>query len=123
MLPAAPASLATARGFARDALRRWNLIACSDDTLVVVNELVTNAIVHGSGPVTLTISLRGRLLHIVVRDRSPVKPASASLNDERTSGRGLAIVEAMTTDWGYTKSATTGKDVWADIVAVAANAH
>ena len=121
MLAAAPSSLAAAREFTRDTLRRWHLSECSGDTLVVVNELVTNAIIHGEGPVTLTMTLHDSMLHVVVRDHSPVQPASESLTDERTSGRGLAIVEAMTTDWGYSKSANAGKDVWADIVAVGAS--
>jgi anti-sigma regulatory factor (Ser/Thr protein kinase) len=120
VLLATPASLATAREFTRDALRRWNLFECRADTLVVVNELVTNAIIHGEGPVTLTMTLHDSVLHIVVRDHSPIQPASESPTDERTSGRGLAIVEAMTTDWGYSRSANAGKDVWADIVAVGA---
>ena len=119
MLAAAPTSLATARDFTRDALHRWNLSDCCADTLVVVNELVTNAIVHGEGPVTLTLTLHDPLLHVVVRDLSPGRPASESLTNERTSGRGLAIVEAMTSDWGYSGSADAGKDVWADIVAAA----
>ncbi|MCP9947560.1 ATP-binding protein [Actinomadura madurae] len=54
-----PRAASRARALAGEALRRWRVTdpAALDDIVLIVDELVTNAVVHGSGPVRLTLRL------------------------------------------------------------------
>jgi hypothetical protein len=83
-----------------------------------MSEVVTNAILHGKGPVT--VRLRGTRDHprVEVRDASPEQPALTSddvvpdLVDELpTFGRGLAIVASFSEAWGAERDGD-GKLVW-----------
>ncbi|SPT57933.1 ATP-binding protein [Actinomadura madurae] len=54
-----PRAASRARALTGEALRRWHVTdpAALDDIVLIVDELVTNAVVHGSGPVRLTLRL------------------------------------------------------------------
>lgn len=85
-----------ARVAVREALARWRLGAISDDVLLTVSELVTNAVEHGRPPVWLRLRRRPGHLSVSVHDdhhRPPHTAGLASTADE--SGRGLAIVDAL----------------------------
>ncbi|MFF2852220.1 SpoIIE family protein phosphatase [Streptomyces sp. NPDC058001] len=87
-----------------------------DTVLLVVSELVTNALVHTDGPVRLDLTLVGGRLRIAVCDaspRTPVKPTN--LGWEATGGRGILLVEAMSAAWG-TVPVSGGKQVWGEVV-------
>ncbi|MFE2042322.1 SpoIIE family protein phosphatase [Streptomyces sp. NPDC059477] len=87
-----------------------------DAVLLVVSELVTNALVHTDGQVRLDLTLLGGRLRIAVADalaRSPVKPTS--IGWEATGGRGLLLVEALSATWG-TVPVSGGKQVWSEII-------
>lgn len=104
-----------ARRFAARTLRSWGLDEDLDAALLVVSELVTNAIAHTQGEVRLDLTLSADRLRIAVNDaspRSPVKPANVDW--EATGGRGLLIVEATTASWGSVPL-SGGKQVWAEI--------
>jgi serine phosphatase RsbU (regulator of sigma subunit)/PAS domain-containing protein/anti-sigma regulatory factor (Ser/Thr protein kinase) len=104
-----------ARRFAARTLRSWGLTHEIDIALLVVSELVTNAIAHTQGEVDLDLTLSSDRLRIAVNDtspRSPVKPANVDW--EATGGRGLLIVEATTAAWG-SLPLSGGKQVWAEI--------
>lgn len=112
-----PEAARHARRFSRRVLRSWGVADEAMDTaLLVVSELVTNALIHTDGPVRLDLTLVDHRLRIAVADaspRSPVKPTS--IGWEATGGRGILLVEAMSTGWG-TVPASGGKQVWADLV-------
>ncbi|MEW2635141.1 SpoIIE family protein phosphatase [Streptomyces sp. NPDC048389] len=104
-----------ARRFTARTLRSWGLTDEIDIALLVVSELVTNAIAHTQGEVDLDLTLSSDRLRIAVNDtspRSPVKPANVDW--EATGGRGLLIVEATTESWG-SLPLSGGKQVWAEI--------
>lgn len=87
-----------------------------DAVLLVVSELVTNALVHTDGRVRLDLTFVNRRLRVAVADsspRTPVKPAGISW--EATGGRGILLVEAMAASWG-TVPVSGGKQVWSEIV-------
>ncbi|MEU9481587.1 SpoIIE family protein phosphatase [Streptomyces sp. NPDC048191] len=112
-----PEAVRHARRFTRRTLRTWGV---SQDTmeaaLLVVSELVTNALVHTGGQVRLDLSLVNHRLRLAVADaspRSPVKPTS--IGWEATGGRGILLVEAVSAAWG-TLPVSGGKQVWADLV-------
>ncbi|MEU7413980.1 SpoIIE family protein phosphatase [Streptomyces sp. NPDC042638] len=113
-----PEAARHARRFTRRTLRAWDVPQHTvDAALLVVSELVTNALVHTGGPVRLDMSLVGRRLRLAVADscpRSPVQPTS--IGWEATGGRGILLVEAVSEAWG-TVPVSGGKQVWADLVA------
>ncbi|MEU0372947.1 SpoIIE family protein phosphatase [Streptomyces sp. NPDC006283] len=111
-----PNAVLHARRFAARTLRSWGLAEEKDMALLVVSELVTNAIAHTQGEVRLDLTLSADRLRIAVNDaspRSPVKPASVDW--EATGGRGLLIVEATTAAWGSVPLGG-GKQVWAEMI-------
>ncbi|MFI2510387.1 SpoIIE family protein phosphatase [Streptomyces sp. NPDC018972] len=111
-----PQAVGHARRFTRRTLRSWGVTADVDAALLVVSELVTNALVHTEGPVRLDISLVNDRLRLAVADsspRTPVKPTSISW--EATGGRGILLVEAVSAAWG-TLPVSGGKQVWAEFV-------
>ncbi|WP_405677177.1 MULTISPECIES: SpoIIE family protein phosphatase [unclassified Streptomyces] len=110
-----PKAVLHARRFTARTLRSWGVVEELDAALLVVSELVTNAIAHTQGEVGMDLTLSADRLRIAVNDaspRSPVKPVSVSW--ESTGGRGLLIVEATSTAWGSVPL-SGGKQVWAEI--------
>ena len=107
-------SVATARRFANDLLDRWGLTGQADDVELVVDELVTNAIQHSRGPVTLAIGRRLDRIVVQVLDPSPEPPEPYPADVLADNGRGLLLVEELVTDWGTTPIAD-GKRVWAEV--------
>ncbi|MEU9234314.1 SpoIIE family protein phosphatase [Streptomyces subrutilus] len=110
-----PNAVLHARRFTARTLRSWGVAGETDAALLVVSELVTNALAHTQGEVGMDLTLSADRLRIAVSDaspRSPVKPAWVSW--ESTGGRGLLIVEATTTAWGSVPL-SGGKQVWAEI--------
>ncbi|MEU9451078.1 SpoIIE family protein phosphatase [Streptomyces sp. NPDC048277] len=112
-----PEAARHARRFSKRTLRSWDVTDDAMDTaLLVVSELVTNALIHTGGPVRLDLTLVDHRLRIAVADaspRSPVKPPN--IGWEATGGRGILLVEAMSAAWG-TVPVSGGKQVWADLV-------
>ncbi|MFE9450993.1 SpoIIE family protein phosphatase [Streptomyces sp. NPDC006739] len=112
-----PEAARHARRFSRRTLRGWHVPADALDTaLLVVSELVTNALVHTGGPVRLDLTLLDHRLRVAVADASPRTPVQPpDIGWEATGGRGILLVEAVSAAWG-TVPAGGGKQVWADIV-------
>ncbi|MES9524121.1 ATP-binding protein [Streptomyces capoamus] len=124
-IPAATDCCFVARQFTRQTLRHWELSSSvCDDTVQVASELVANAVRHGRSPsmhscsphsaVWLALTLRPRTLLCVVRDPGQRRPrlTAPALLEERH--RGLPIVDALSTTWGWTDDLkVTGKSVWA----------
>lgn len=115
-LEAEPSSAGDARRFLADATERWERPDLAEKGSLVIDELVTNAILHGLGPIDVVLRLDGSVLHIEVHDRHPRMPApTARPPDAALSfGRGLHLVEACSIAWG-SRPTTEGKCVWADV--------
>jgi anti-sigma regulatory factor (Ser/Thr protein kinase) len=111
-----PDAVMHARRFTARTLRRWKVEEAADTVLLVVSELVTNALVHTQGPVRVDLILRGDRVRVCVSDSSPRAPAKPVIVDwEATGGRGLLLVEAMSESFGSVPVAG-GKQVWSEIV-------
>ncbi|WP_255249374.1 MULTISPECIES: ATP-binding protein [Streptomyces] len=107
-----PEQVASARGSCAEQLTRWGLSDLAFTTELLVSELVTNAIRHGSAPVGLRL-IRDRALVCGVHDASSSAPrvCHATGNDER--GRGLFMIEETAGRWGV-RFDPGGKTVWAE---------
>ncbi len=60
---------------------------------VLMNELISNAIKHGSGDVTLTFAVRGTVAHLEVRDHGAGFPAD--FNPEKSAHTGLDLITSL----------------------------
>ncbi|MGV9559058.1 ATP-binding protein [Streptomyces sp. NPDC003401] len=95
LLPCDPHAPRTARRYAT----RWLAAEAggthrATDAVLIVSELVTNAVHHTRGPCVLTLTLRGTLLDIGVADESEDLPERRSVPGER-GGFGLALVALL----------------------------
>ena len=111
-LPADVQSVRRGRQVARDVVMEWGLQPLADDVQLGVSELLSNAVRHAGTDVVLTLRLAGRLVVEVV-DNDPDLPHPVLPDEDlrATSGRGLRIVSAISTDWGV-RAAPEGKAVW-----------
>ena len=82
-----------------------------DDAMLLVSEVVTNAVEHGRAPVRLRIDCDDTGIQIAVDDANPVLPRARRLDRRRHSGRGLVLVQRLATDWGVRRT-EHGKQVW-----------
>jgi hypothetical protein len=109
------------REWARKTLPGWGLTEHTDIVELIVSELVTNAIVHGTGPVEICLSRAPGHLQIEIRDHGAGQPALRHPTADDQTGRGLALVDALTSScggsWGVTASTSgqPGKTVYAII--------
>ena len=86
--------------------------------LLLVSELVANAVQHGAAPIVLRLRWDGRALEIAVTDDDPriecVRRASGSHADDR--GRGLRLTHRLAESWGARAGPDlVGKTVWATV--------
>jgi anti-sigma regulatory factor (Ser/Thr protein kinase) len=107
-----PAELATARTWLRTHLAAAS--ADPADALLVLTELLTNAIRHGRSAPTVTLRLSPDRLHLEVSDESPSAPMVRDEPDA-TGGYGLQIVDRIAEHWGW-RPTTAGKVVWTDLL-------
>lgn len=111
--------LASSAHVARDELRSYcrrrdvppTLV---DDCVLVISELVTNAVVHGRTPFMAWAEYDGVELTVAVQDGEASQPVQLRPLDDGTheSGRGVAIVDGLGATWGSMPTAL-GKIVWA----------
>ncbi|WP_198035101.1 ATP-binding protein [Streptacidiphilus rugosus] len=96
---------ARARRLVADQLAAWQLDQLADDAVLVVSELVSNAIRLGQAvclAVRAVAAAGRRMLRIEVTDSGigPVASAPSLPGDDAEHGRGLPIVEMLTDSWG-----------------------
>jgi hypothetical protein len=113
-----PGTPRAAREFTRETLLRWDMCAAFPDAAVVVSELVTNAMCHGvridaGGRVELSLWHRASHLVCAVTDPSPAPPVLRSADSGAEAGRGLHVVQALATTWGWAMLGFHRKVVWA----------
>jgi anti-sigma regulatory factor (Ser/Thr protein kinase) len=117
MLPAAESAARLARQVTRAALAVWQLGELTDAAVLLVSELVTNAIQHaapGASRTALRLEYDGSWLRIEVHDASPHGPEPRTPDWLDESGFGLMLVDALAAKWGVQQT-TQGKAVWAEL--------
>jgi anti-sigma regulatory factor (Ser/Thr protein kinase) len=112
-LPANPRSVAEARRLLRTALD-GHQPAAVEDAILMISELVTNAVRHTRDVLLVLVTIHHDTLRVDVTDNNPTMPVAPDHEHNATSGRGLAIVEALADQWGSTPTAD-GKTIWFEI--------
>ncbi|MFE9820417.1 ATP-binding protein [Streptomyces sp. NPDC005773] len=111
------AEVAGLRRVVRRHLRSWGLTDVVDAAEICVSELVANVIRHvGEGtPVTLAIEMNGTHLRVALRDpETRVLPTLVHAGADDESGRGMALLDAVSTRWGVILGSES-KMVWCDL--------
>lgn len=126
---ALPAAVGAARRNVAQLLQEWGLLELIDAAQLVLSELVTNAVQASGvedtldnrpGPAAMQRillqfqHLNGGLL-ILVWDCDPRPPVQRHANAEDEGGRGLHLVDALSSRWGHYWPTYGGKVVWAEI--------
>jgi anti-sigma regulatory factor (Ser/Thr protein kinase) len=85
-----------------------------DALTLVVSELVTNAVMHGQGAIRFRLQLdAGDLRGEVIDDGGGFEHELRAAGPDATSGRGLLIVDRLTTRWGVHEGTT---HVWFEML-------
>ncbi|WP_399881661.1 SpoIIE family protein phosphatase [Streptomyces sp. BBFR51] len=114
-LPARDDAAARARALVSALLRQWSTRdATREKVLLLVSELVTNAVRFAGGPITVRLIRSGHGLLCEVGDTGNGRPrlGRGGLLDD--GGRGLHVVHRLTARWGV-RWTDTGKVVWAEV--------
>ena len=113
-LPPSTESVPAARQFARERLRASR---CDVDTVVLlVSELVTNAVLHARSEVRLVVDDLGETARVRVVDQSPMPPRLHSFAVESATGRGLRMLDQLALRWGVEPDPDgPGKVVWFEV--------
>ncbi|NIH87472.1 ATP-binding protein [Amycolatopsis granulosa] len=113
-LPEEATAAGRAREFTTSALQAWEVPPdLRDDIVLAASELVTNAVEHGHGEVTVVLRQNGDRLLLRVWDEDVHVPAPRPVQRSAVRGNGLVIVDAVSESWGY-EAAADGKWVWAE---------
>ena len=116
-----PSSVRQARRFAADLVADADV---RDVVLLLVSELVTNAVLHG-GPhspeatVGMAIAVDADRVRVEVDDAGANTPVVGDGALDRPTGRGLILVQSLARRWGWERS-DAGKVVWVEVAVPAA---
>jgi anti-sigma regulatory factor (Ser/Thr protein kinase) len=104
-----------ARSFTRGTLAEWALPdSLARDAILLVSEMVTNAIVHGRAPIHLRLRRAREHLLVEVDDTATAVPRKLRPTANDVHGRGLQLVAMMADEWG-TRPIRDGKSVWCSL--------
>lgn len=95
----------------------WDLPELAGTAQLCVSELLTNAITHvgPATPVTLRASMAGPNPRLSLTDPAPHKlPVPQQAPPDVESGRGLALLDALTLRWGVERGASS-KTIWCEL--------
>ncbi|MFF1721892.1 ATP-binding protein [Streptomyces sviceus] len=117
-----PAEVGRARRWARSRLTGAGTgidESLAETLILLVSELVTNAVVHTGRPAVLRLSLPGdevesATVRLEVADRSDQAPVPRCVDGDATGGRGLALVDGLADRWGWSPEGA-GKSIWCEL--------
>jgi anti-sigma regulatory factor (Ser/Thr protein kinase) len=106
-----------ARAFASGVLTSWRFpTELHDLGVLAASELVANSLQHGTPPMRLRLRRTDRRLIIEVTDGDDHLPRRRRAEPGDESGRGIAIVATIASNWGSRRTPGGGKAVWCEFV-------
>lgn len=106
-----------ARAFASGVLTSWRFpVELHDLGVLAVSELVANSLQHGTPPMRLRLRRTDRRLIVEVTDGDDHLPRRRRAEPGDESGRGIAIVATIASNWGSRRTPGGGKAVWCEFV-------
>jgi anti-sigma regulatory factor (Ser/Thr protein kinase) len=93
----------------------WVTVDQQRDALVMVSELVTNALEHTTSAASVEVTRTAEGLRVGVHDDGVGWPSIVPSPSPRASGNGLRIVAAWSAAWGVHSDPAGGKTVWFSI--------
>ena len=115
-LEARPESASEARRAVASVLGESELGGLVDTTLPLTSEVVTNAILHARTNLVLMVMVEPPRVRVEVSDDADRYPELRGASDDDTSGRGLMLVDMLSTAWGV-RPVEGGKCVWFEVAA------
>lgn len=117
-----PADVGSARRWTERALITRlpdDATAVVDDAVLIVSELLTNAIRASCSAVSIGIAVEPDSIRVAVSDDASGTPTPRHAGPGEPAGRGLSIVAAVARQWGVRPCAVDGregKEVWARLL-------
>ena len=109
------ASCASAREFVRAVLGECPWPGDVEAAVLLASELVANANRHAGGGCRLSLWIDGRSLHVEAADRSGRRAELRVPDELDEAGRGLLLVDVLSSDWGVAERNGGGKVVWFEL--------
>ncbi|WP_181160626.1 ATP-binding protein [Streptomyces solincola] len=119
-----PAEVGRARRWARSRLAGSGIgddETLADTLVLIVSELVTNAVVHTGCPAVLRmlagagpVAGKTGTVRVEVADASARPPRPRQAGGEETGGRGLELVDGLADRWGWQHEGG-GKSIWCEV--------
>jgi len=108
------------RALVRDLLTASDRNDLVETAVLLVSEVVTNALLHAGTPIDLSASLDDAGLRVEVSDGSTHLPVRRRYAPTAGTGRGMLMLEQMVDDWGVARHGR-GKTVWFHLASAAHN--
>ena len=112
-LPPDTESPGRARSFVRQALAD-EPGDITDMVLLLVSEVVTNAVLHARSQIRLGIGWNGDAVRVEVADHSPLPATPRRFAELATTGRGMQMVDQVADSWGL-RPVDDGKVIWFEL--------
>jgi two-component sensor histidine kinase len=110
-----PSQIPAVREQAAAVLAEWEVCGeAAEPALLVVTELLTNALEYADAPIHITLGLSQIFVRVQVHDAATEPPQPRPHGPAPVRGHGLEIVAALALRQGWTPD-PPGKTVWADV--------
>ena len=107
--------IAATRGAVAEHLASLGIHDEIDVVTLLVSEVVSNAVLHGTAPRAIKVEVSAEMIHVEVSDRAGADPVVRPIDVARIGGNGMRIVEELSSAWGVRHHPGDGKQVWFDV--------